>query len=278
MSPLLRDKLLIALSPDRLVLLRQSGGLRPKLLAHAAISAAPGVEAAAPWKPVLDHLARLLPAGNKWQDANVSVVLSNHFARYQLVPWSAAVTSREERDAYVREVYAQVYGEGTGSWALRISETGFDSPWLACAVDRALIDQLEEAVTHGKSRLVSVMPHLMSVFNASRANIRSKDAWFVQVERGRLLLALILNGHWYALSSRQIEGENWHRELPLLLDREAQLRGLSHVPRGVYVSAPEAQQAVLDGAGKWVYRWLRPKLGFGFSGQDDAAYAMVLGA
>jgi hypothetical protein len=106
----------------------------------------------------------------------------------------------------------------------------------------------------------------------------AKDAWFVQVERGRLLLGLIVNGSWQAVSSRQVAGDTWHRELPLLLEREAQLHGLPKLPRGVYVSAPEAQQAVLDGGGKWVYRWLRPKLGFGLSGQGDAPYAMVLGA
>lgn len=277
MSPLWRDKLLIALSPDRVVLLRKQGGLRTQLLANAVIAVPPGA-ADMPWKPAVAALAHALLNDKKWQEAEVSVVLSNHFARYQLVPWSDAVTRSEERDAYVREVYAQVYGEGTGNWVLRVSETGIDAPWLACAVDRALLDQIEEAVTHGKGRLVSVVPHLMSVFNAMRSTMRAKDAWFVQVERGRLLLALILNGQWQALSSRQIAGDTWHRELPLLLEREAQLKGLTHIPRGVYVSAPEAQQAVLDGAGKWVYRWLRPKLGFGLSGLDDAPYAMVLGA
>lgn len=277
MSPLWRDKLLIALSPDRVVLLRKRGGPRPRLLVNAVVDVQPSA-ADLPWKPALESLARILLNDKKWQGADVSVVLSNHFARYQLVPWSEAVSGREERDAYVREVYAQVYGEGTGEWSLRVSETGVDAPWLACAVDRALLDQIEEAVTHGKSKLVSVMPHLMSVFNAMRSTLRARDAWFVQVERGRLLLTLILNGQWHAMSSRQIAGDSWHRELPLLLEREAQLKGVAHIPRGVYVSAPEAQQAVLDGAGKWVYRWLRPKLGLGLSGLDDAPYAMVLGA
>lgn len=277
MSPLWRDKVLIALSPERVVLLRLRRGLRPQRVANTVIAVPPGAADVA-WKAPVEALARLLLASKEWQDADVSVVLSNHFARYQLVPWSEAVTRREERDAYVREVYAQVYGEGAGEWALRVSETGIDAPWLACAVDRALLDQIEEAVTHGKGKLVSVMPHLMSVFNAMRSTLRARDAWFVQVERGRLLLGLILNGQWQALSSRQIAGDGWHRELPLLLEREAQLKGLTHIPRGVYVSAPEAQQAVLDGAGKWVYRWLRPKLGFGLSGLDDAPYAMVLGA
>jgi hypothetical protein len=117
----------------------------------------------------------------------------------------------------------------------------------------------------------------MPAFNAARREIKRSDAWFVQVEDKKLLLGLILGGHWQSIGSRQVSDEGWQQELPLLLDREWRLKGMGNSPRAVYVSAPEAKQAALDGEGKWVFHWLRPKLQYGFA-RADVAYAMAVGA
>ena len=275
MLRLWRDRLTLAIAPDRIVLVRGSGGPRPKLLAKAIV---PVTGAETGWKAAVDTLAKTLKSDQQWQDAAVGAVLSNAFVRYQLVPWSDEIGGLEEREAYVRQSFTQVYGDAAAEWAYVVSDVPRGAAWFACAIDRDLLLLLEQGVTQTNSELVSVTPHLMPAFNSARQAIKRKDCWFVQVEKDRLLLALISGGHWQMLSSRKIAGERWQQELPLLLEREWHLNGISQVPREVVISAPEAQQAALDGAGKWVFQWLRPALRYGLTGRAEAPYAMALGA
>lgn len=277
MSPLWRDQLHIALAPDRLVLVRLSGGLRPKVLAKAIVPVVnPSV--ASGWKDALETLSKTLLSDPKWQDAQVSVVLSNYFVRYQLIAWSDEIDTEEERESYIRAHFSQVYGEGVADWVYSVSETGRGASWVAAAIDRALLTQLADICATSQSTLVSVMPHLMPAFNSMRREIKRKNAWIVQVENKKLLLGLVLGGHWQSIGSRQLNDEAWTEELPVLLDREWRLKGMGNAPRTVYVSAPEASQAALDGEGKWIFHWLRPKLKYGFAGRADIAYAMAVGA
>lgn len=276
MSRLWPDQVHIALAPDRLVLVRVSGGLVPKVLAKAIVPV-PADPSETGWKSAAETLAKVLLADRQWQDAKTSVVLSNYFARYQLIAWSDAIETDEEREAYIRASFAQVYGESSADWAYALSETGRGASWLAAAIDRPLLAQLEESIGMNRSKLVSVMPHLMPAFNAARHEIKRPKAWFVQVENKKLLLGLILGGHWQSIGSRQVSDDAWQQELRVLLDREWRLKGMGNSPRAVYISAPEATQAALDGEGKWIFHWLRPSVRYGFSGRDNVPYAMAVG-
>ena len=275
MLRLWRDRLFAAIAPDRIVLVRTHGRLRPQVVAKSIV---PVLRAECGWKPALETLAKVLLVDRQWQDTEVKAVLSNGFVRYQLIPWSDEIANAEEREAYVRQSFAQVYGDAIAEWTYSVSETGRGAAWLAGAMDRPLLAQLEAAVGQAQSKLVSVMPHLMPAFNSARRTIKERDLWFVQMEKEHLLLTLILGGRWQTISSRHIQDQQWQTELPLLLDREWRLKGVGQAPRTVVISAPEVHQAALDGAGKWVFHWLRPALRYGFSGHADAPYATALGA
>ena len=277
MSPLWRDQVHIAFAPERLVLVRVSGGLAPKVLAKAIVPVSADHPEAG-WKATLDTLSKVLLADRQWQDADTSVVLSNYFARYQLIAWSDEIDSDEEREAYIRASFSQVFGEVCADWVYAVSETGRGASWLAAAIDRPLLVKLEESIVNSRSKLASVTPHLMPVFNGARRGLKLNDAWFLQVESKKLLLGLILGGHWQSISSRQISDAAWQQELPILLDREWRLKGMGKSPRTVYISAPDAAQVALDGEGKWIFNWLRPNLRYGFSGRADVSYAMAVGA
>ncbi len=274
MLRLWRDQLTVALAPDRVVLVRGSSGLRPKLIAKEIF---PVTSVEGGWKGTLETLSKAL-AETQWQNADIQVVLSNNFVRYQLVPWSDEVNSAGERAAYVRQSFAQVHGEAAAEWTYVVSNVSRGAAWVACAVSLDLIRQLEAAVAQAGSDLISVMPHIMTAFNGARRAVQKKDCWFVQVEKEKLLMALITGGHWQTLSNRYIVGEHWQQELPMLLDREWRINGVSQVSREVIISAPESSQGALNGAGKWVFHWLRPRFRYGLSGRADAPYAMALGA
>lgn len=274
MLRLWRDQLSLAIAPDRLVLVRGSSGLRPKLIAKEIV---PVTDVTGGWKGAIASLQQTLQAA-QWRDAETSVVLANSLVRYQLVPSSDEVNSATERAAYVRQSFAQVYGDAAADWLYVVSETSRGAAWIACAVNRELMQQLEAAVTQADSDLVSVTPHMMTAFNGARSAIKNMNCWFVQVEKDKLLMALISGGCWRTLSSRQIAGEHWQLELPQLLDREWRIHGVTQVSREVVISAPESSQAVINGAGKWVFHWLRPAFRYGLQGRADAIYAMALGA
>ena len=275
MSPLWRDRLALAIAPQRIVLVRTHGRLRPQVVAKSLITV-PGEHAAGGWQAALDTLAHTLQTDAQWQGLAVNAVLSNHWVRYQLIPWSAQISSAEERAAYVRASFAQVYGDSAAQWAYSVSTPQRGAAWFASAVDQALLTQLEAAVAPAPLR--SVVPHLMPAYNRARRALKDKDLWFVQVEPNKLLLLLILDGRWQALSSHALGDAPWPTQLPGLLERAWYLHGGDTMPRKLVISAPETQPVTLDGADQWAVQWLPPLLHPGFSASTDAPYAMALGA
>lgn len=152
----------------------------------------------------------------------LTVVLSNHYVRYAVLPSSKALRSGADWHAYARHVLEATYGTAVGGWEIRVSER------VAAAVDAALLEELRAIPT-----LRSVQPYLMAAFNARRGRLRAKSAWFVVQEPGRLTLALLQEESWKAIRTRQA-GPGWAGSLADLLEREA-----------AAAEAPECTQAVL---------------------------------
>ena len=153
-------------------------------------------------------------------NARVTVELSNDLVRYALVPWSDALSTPAEEEAYVRHHFVKVHGERAKSWALRASEAAPGEPRLASAIDAPLVDALRKAFEGKKAKLVSVQPALMARFNAARAALPGDGAWIVVAERERACVALhgargwrsVQNarGPWRAALERErhrVEGE-----------------------------------------------------------------------
>ena len=196
MSRLWRRRLRAALCPDRLVFEHEVVPLR---------------------EDPLGELARR-SAGRK-----LTLVLSNRYLRYAILPWTQTLRTEDEWLAYARHVFASTCGPQSSSWEIRICDTGRKAARLACAFDAALLLALRAV-----EGLASVQPYLMWAFNARRAAFDGEPAWFVLQEPGRLLIGLIAYGQWRSVRARQID-PHWREALPLLLDREAYMAG---VPAG----------------------------------------------
>jgi hypothetical protein len=123
------------------------------------------------------------------------VVLSNHFVRYAIVPWTAGLDTAAEEEAYVRHHFAKVYGERAKTWALRWSDNG--GTRLASAIDQALLEALKQALP----RLASVQPYLMAAINRCRASIPRSGAWLALVEADRACIALHAGGRWQSVQN-----------------------------------------------------------------------------
>lgn len=242
MSPSWRDQLRIGLCPDRLIIAGYRRGLRPAL-ARREVLALEARNEPAGWQGALDALpGALAPSGPG--RCNVSVILSNHFVRYALLPWSKALETRADWLALARHRFAGTHGQGAADWELRLSRGAARGARIACAVPPSLLAALEERIASTGSALVSVQPYLMAAFNRMRRRIGHEPCWLVLEEPGRLLLALIRGGDWQALRGRLVDGADWRSMLDEVLERESALLGLPEPPGQITVHALEAGDAM----------------------------------
>jgi len=195
----------------------------------------------APGQPWPAALAALHPLA--WpRGARLTVVLSNAYVRYALVPWSASLSGTDEEEAYVRHHFAKVHGDRARAWALRWDDGG--EPRLACAIDAGLLEDLQAACAQGGAKLLSVQPALMAAVNRWRRAVPRRGAWLVLAEPERSCVALSVGGEWRAVQTGR---GSWRA----LLERE-RVRQAADAPRLALIAGAKAEP---DGSG-WQFRAL----------------------
>jgi hypothetical protein len=251
--PRLRQRVRLELYPQRAV--AACLGVNGAVKVRRTVTCDPAGDAEAPaWTGVLAALESLL-ALPEFRHACAEVILSNHFVRYATIPWREDLAGDAERLAFVRHCFAKVYGARAEGWELRLSETRYGLPAVASAVEPALLEALRSATRAARLRLESVEPFLAAAFNRSRAQIAGERFWFVAAEKGRACVAHVDRGGWQSLRCQRI-GEDWTRELPLLLTRERLLGDGAEAGGRVYLYAPGLTGTGLL-AGEWALTGLK---------------------
>jgi len=196
-SRLFPEKLRVLLTPGELL----AGGR------SLACDPAAGPE---PWQGPVAALRTL-----EWtKPCRVTLVLSNHFVRYAVLPWSDGLSTPAEEEAYLRHHFAKIHGERAKGWSLRASEAPRAAPRLASAIDTTLAEALKAAFPkEGKAKLVSVQPELMEAANRWRQAIPAAGAWLVLAEPERACIALHAGQGWRSVQNAK---GDWFT----LLDRE----------------------------------------------------------
>ncbi len=231
MSPLWRNRLCIAISPERISMLKLGRGLKPKVLgSHDEAVMASANQAS--WQVSVERLGVLL-AGPDCQGAEASIVLSNRLVQYAAITFDAGLKKYSEQEGYARHMLTQTYGPVVGEWDLRIQKGKEGMPWLVSAVDRALLEALRQACATNRLKLRSITPHLMPVFNRFRNTLKADPAWLVVDEPGHALFVLFDKGEFAAINGVNHGGLH---ELPMLLDREALVAALPEQCRTVYLN------------------------------------------
>ncbi len=272
MSLLWRNHLRIGLCPDRLIVAGVRRSLR-QIEARKDIVPARGEAEldsgeVARWHAAVEAIPVALAQSDP-QKLEVTVILSNHFVRYALLPWNAQLKTEEEWQSLARHRLGSVYGPAAESWVLQQSKTAPQGARVVCAADRPLIDAISERIVAAGGALVSVQPYLMSAFNRVRARIGKEDCWLVLEERGRLTLALFHAGAWQAIRSRRV-GANWAAELPEILEREQAMLGIGEPCTQAFVYS----ESEIDSWSSGTYRFV--DLTLSGATPDDRAFAMAL--
>lgn len=223
MSPLWRNHLRILLGADRLVLSGYRRGLVPAQTREDSIALQPR-SGAAPWRAAMDVLTPAL-APSLADRPDATVVLSNHFVRYALLPWNPALKTREEWMALARHRLSSIHGEAVNDWLIRVAETAPQGPRIASAVDKVLLDELDDRFQGTGIALSSVQPFLMTAFNRIQPMLGRDPCWFVIEEAGNLTVSLMREGRWQAIRSRWVD-ERWSATLPEILERKSAMLAL----------------------------------------------------
>ena len=270
-----RGKLTAALLPDRLVIARVEGRWSPRLSQYettALDAAAPGVPR---WRPALEALAVKVKTG-AMSAAEITLVLSNHFVHYGLVPYNDVLGGEDEQLAFARHRFATVYGSQTDAWALRLSPAYPHEARLACGVETSLVTAIDDALAPLGGAYCSLQPHLMASFNRSRARIGKRATWFVVAEPGLLCIALFESGQWKSIHSVKV-GLDWAAELSAVLAREECLIDGEVECRKVLLFAADVAVPTFAASGKWQIERLLPKLVPGMAG-GPGEFSIAMGA
>ena len=241
MSPLWRDEVGIFVGPGKVVLARMQRGIRPRCTAEQGIS----VDNAIPseWRPALEALDEQLK--NKlWQGARVRVVVSDHWARYAVIPWSSRLTRDSERLAHARLVLSNTYGDLIEEWTLCMSQSKPNEPAIVSAIPRDLLRDLNDLLPPRNLQLKSVQPHLIVAYNSWRDRLPATASWFASIDDGSLAAMHLTDGKCDRVRSVRIS-DDWSVEIRRIqtMGRLAQ----SRVTEGrVFVDAPAWLRNVAD--------------------------------
>lgn len=242
MSLLSINRLLVGLTPGYVTLTHTAGLLRPRIANRRSLVCNSGA-ASTGWNGAVAILAQAAEAlsGERFR---VTVVLSNHFVRYAVVPFEAALSGEAEELAHARYHFTRVHGDAAASWHIRLTHSPRGAPRLASAVDRMMLDALRACFPVG-AHLISVQPWLMPVQNS-----RSDSApWLLLVEPGRACLAYTPGGRWLTVQTTRGDfssAESW----PALLAR-ALLQCNGAEPGDVLVQSAAGMDFETFASGPW---------------------------
>lgn len=256
MSRLWADSLLVSLAPERVAFARLRGRLRPELVSKNAVSS----------DQPLEVLRTAIAALGK-ERLRASVVLSNRYLRYVVVPFDASVSGPEEELALARYHFSRIHGERVKDWDLRLSEGPPGATRLACAVDAGLIGEIRGCFPPASgAKLVSIQPYLMAAYNRWRDAIADEDAWLLLPEAEGACLAYASRAGWRAARTLQC-----HDDAALAESMQREQLRVDGAPRAALVHGEPSPAP----AGWKLQRLALPPLE-GYSPLDDGAYAMAL--
>ncbi len=258
MSPLSRNELSIVFSPGSVALLSTGRKLTLRGAEHRTFDRVvihPAGEGDALWGGALEALGPVLPRFAA-RGMQASVVLSNHFVQYLLVPWCDNLSDDEEI-AHARHCFKEMYGDAADGWDVRVSPNSIGAPAMASAVDTRLLDELRGMLQGAGLNVASIRPHLMVAFNCCSQAFHGRNTWFALLEPGNLCLAFLQEGKFSWMRKIRIGGA-WREELARHLEREAYLADGDVVTHDVLLWAPQHEVRDMPVLARWNIQHLQP--------------------
>ena len=276
MLRLWRDRILASLAPGGVAWLRLSHGRQGEVRdkQHVRIDAQAGE---APWAAAA---AAFQKQSASWltYSSDVSVVLSNEFVRYALIPPTAGVNGEAEALALARFHFGKIHGSRAQAWDMRLSPAPRGASRMAAAVDSTLIKHVRDCFPHGaQARLQSVQPWLMAAYNSARGQVPGAGAWLLLMEPERACVALLSGSTWKSVQNIRVDRQDADHGATLLERERMRLDG-APAPHAVLVHDARESATALLSKGQWQPEALKVRWPTGVLESRDRAYHMALAA
>ncbi len=200
---------------------------------------------------IADALREAL-AGAGARRGDATVVVSNHYVRFALVPDAGKLRNDTEREVAARHTLQAVYGDAASGWRVVLDGARNQGAAVAAGIDSALVDAIVATLTAAHLHPRALRPLFASALDAARRALGNGPAWFGVAEPGRLALGYVERGTWQSLRSHRLR-KALAQELPVLLEQD-RLTGLVRggaEPNGRVVLASSESVAVELPAGSW---------------------------
>jgi hypothetical protein len=230
-----RKQLWVVICPSQVILLGWSAGFRRKVILQHILPCVPLSDVPL-WQPALSAFEHWLGT-HEIGRAGVHIVLSNHFVRYALLPFSADVTSHEEEQTLVQFLFEGIYGDISKQWHISLGDGAYGEARLAAAVDAQLLNKLQSAVQSSLFRLNGIKPYLVVAFDYFHSQIKESNGLFVMVEGGQMDVLAFNNGQLSGVNRMIMNGE-LEQQLPNLLQREILISGRGEDALPIYLHIP----------------------------------------
>lgn len=234
-------RLHLALSAEGIAIVQQSSGFKKQLIKQQYVSNNQAKNSAN-WQSIVnqldDSLSQLKPAKNTL----VTVVLSNDFVRYLILPVQQIAMNFAEKTTYVQAAYREIYGAAADGWHIKCHDSAPHQSTLAVATDSQLIEALSQLMAKHQLNLHSVQPYLMTAFNGLMPQIAQKNGYLALLENTKLLLIQLQNGACQQLRTIACH-DDWQLDLQQAIQREAVLN--EHAENRVLVYAPAHKNMAL---------------------------------
>lgn len=247
MSLLLRNKLIITFNPQQINMTWHRNSWRGVKLQQLTFPCGPISSTA--WTEPLAILKDAIKQ-EKFRSSHVSVMLSNHFVRYMLVPWNDMLLRSNEQQPYLQHLFRETYGDMATDYQLRISPAPPGKSRIASAIDNTLMEQLRTTITDAGLRLNSIQPWLMYRFNKQRQQLSREGGWFVTVEQGVIGITGIAHGEWQRVQMLRYQ-HYWQHELHTTLERIYLSGDADNIAKRLYWSSAEAHQEAPSFNNEW---------------------------
>ena len=208
-----RERIEVRLSPHSVALRRLARGARARELGRYQFGVG-AVDGTHDWKPALTLLNSKFEA-LAWRKVDLEIVLSGHYTRLMLMPWTADVSERDAA-AYARHQFDAVYGSNAAAWNICLGVAHPRRPRIMAAAERSLIEALTALAASYEMRLCSVRPMLSVLVDALPVTEEALSGWVALLEPGGVHVACLDAGHCIDIRGARYEAEPASTLLSLL--------------------------------------------------------------
>lgn len=205
MSPWWRDRAVVRISPDAVLLTRLGRGFRRAPIASETLAVAPSGGAPA-WRAGIDVLAALLQREASWRAGGLVLEVAAPLCRWMLLPPNSDIATDEEWEALARLEFEAIHGERARDWDVRLGEQTPGGAVPACAIDRGLVEAARALCAGARMKLESVVPVFAVVFNAHRAALRAPVSALAHLDGDRVSIGVLNRGQWLAITGARLNG------------------------------------------------------------------------